>query len=175
MTARRTGWLVLVASAALLAGCGGQGSNVADSSGTTPAAVSSSSTVSFSTSLPEPDYPQSAAPVSPAPSSASSAAVRFVTLLGHTAGADRTKWTDALTPLCSKEFGDQLALGAPSEIPDQSVTGPAVPVGNSPLLVSAYFVPTTKGGFTVWIDYSQSPELVTAAMPGRQPFAAGQS
>ncbi|MFC6714389.1 hypothetical protein [Branchiibius cervicis] len=91
---------------------------------------------------------------------------KFVTALGHTAGIGRTAWTDALTPLCSTAFGDQLALDSPDQIPDQSVTGSPQMVGTSPLLDAAFFVPTTKGGFTVWVDYSTPPGKVTGALPG---------
>ncbi|PWJ25698.1 hypothetical protein ATK17_1834 [Branchiibius hedensis] len=91
---------------------------------------------------------------------------KFVTALGHTAGVGRKAWTDALTPLCSTEFGNQLALGSPDEIPDQTVTGAPRLVGTNPLLDAAFFVPTTKGGFTVWVDYSTPPGKVTGALPG---------
>ncbi|PWJ23030.1 hypothetical protein ATK17_3921 [Branchiibius hedensis] len=172
MGARWVRAAAVMGSVAVLAGCGASSTTPAGTY--TPGAVTTSST-SSSTWLPEPSYPTSPAPVSAPPAAASAAAVRFVQLLGHTAGADRTKWTDALTPLCTKEFGDQLALGSPSEIPDQKVSGSAALVGSSALLVAAYFVPTSKGGFTVWVDYSQSPVLVTAAMPGRQSFEQAAS
>lgn len=121
----------------------------------------------------EPVYPTSEASFPAPPTSAAAAAVKFVQVLGHTAGVDRTAWTNALTPLCSTQFGNQLALSSPSEIADQAVTGAAQLVGANALLDAAYFVPTTTGGMTVWIDYSNPPGLVTGAAAGKHKLAEG--
>ncbi|KYH43878.1 hypothetical protein [Branchiibius sp. NY16-3462-2] len=138
-------------------------------------ATSSSPSASTSTAAPsqtetetDPDYPppESASQVPPPPQATTALVSKFVTVLGHTAGVGRTAWTDALTPLCSTEFGNQLALGSPDEIPDQTVTGAPRLVGTNPLLDAAFFVPTSKGGFTVWVDYSTAPGKVTGALPG---------
>lgn len=165
---------VLVASALVLSGCGGADAPVATAPVATGTVASDPGSVAAS-SLVEPSYPSSAAPVAAPPASAGERAGQFVTILGHTAGVDRAAWTDQLTRLCSTSFGDTLALRTPSQIPDQEVTGPASLVGNNPLLVAAYFVPTTQGGFTVWVDYTTAPGVVTGALPGRHVLDEGPS
>lgn len=159
-----------------LAGCGTQSSPATSttSSPVTSSVVPSTASSSVDQHLASSNPPVYSGSVSGAPSSTASVAQKFVQILSHTAGVDRAHWTKQLMPLCSQSFGDQLALDSPSQIPDQAVTGPAQLVQNSPLLEAAYFVPTTKGGFTVWMDYNTAPGVVTGALPGRHSFEEGQ-
>ena len=166
---------MLASCALVLGGCGGTSTPVAtdQATGTVSSAPGGSST--SDQSLVEPSYPTSAAPVAAPPAFAGQRAAQFVTILGHTKGVDRDAWTNQLTPLCSQSFGDHLALDSPSEIPDQRVTGAPSLVGNNPLLIAAYFVPTTKDGFTVYVDYTSAPGVITGALPGRHSLEEGPS
>lgn len=115
-------------------------------------------------------------PLAPPPAAAGALALKFVGTIVNTAGAKRQTWVDSLVSMCSPAYRGTVGLLDPATVPSQSVTGSATLLNNTPLMVASFYVPTTAGGFTVWVDSSSTPTVTNSQsgkVTGQAPGATG--